>query len=312
MKKLIFAAVIVLALGLGAAIYFCITLNQDKNTLTADLNSTQSVLASTQAELAATEDTLAVTQADLAASQTELGDTRGLLTSTLAQLTDTRVTLASTESELDTTSRQLSSTEVELTTANSRITSLQGDMNDLENSLSDSQDRLAIVEETLDGLGITVAASKECTDVELVDNPEAQNPTWNQLMSFISADRTEQNMYIKDVYDCSQFSRDVHNNAEAAGIRAAEVQVTFNNQVSGHALNAFITTDYGLVYIDCTEPPDTVARVELDKVYRGLAIYSVAGKNTRNDAWWDSLMSYYYISSNTGGQATVADITIYW
>jgi sensor domain CHASE-containing protein len=52
MKKLLIVGVIILALVLGASIYFCVIFNQDKNALTANLKSTQNVLASTQTELA--------------------------------------------------------------------------------------------------------------------------------------------------------------------------------------------------------------------------------------------------------------------
>jgi uncharacterized membrane-anchored protein YhcB (DUF1043 family) len=305
MKKLLVAVVIVLALGLGVSIYFCVTLHQDKNALTADLNAAQNSLDSTQAELSDTINALAT-------SQTELTDTKNTLVSTLAELSTTRDKLTSTQSELDSTNQELVSKVTELSTANSKITSLQADMATLQDSLSGSQQQLAMDEATLKGLGITVSASTECTDVELVDNPNAHNPTWKELMSFLATDNTEQHEYIKNVYDCSQFSRDVHNNAEAAGIRAAEVQIDFEGMTEGHALDAFITTDYGLVYIDCTSPADTVARVELDKAYRALNVYLVAGQNARNDAWWDSLWSYYYISSRTGGEAIVSDITIYW
>ena len=71
-------------------------------------------------------------------------------------------------------------------------------------------------------------------------------------MAFISQDQTDKNTYIKDIYDCSEFSRDVHNNAEAAGIQGAVVQVKFRNESIGHALNAFLTTDRGLVFVDST------------------------------------------------------------
>lgn len=314
MKKLLIAAVIVLALGLGASIYFCVTLNQDKNALTADLDSTQNLLASTQAELATTKDTLAASQADL-------DDTRDLLTSTLAQLGDTSKTLASSQSELDATSQQLTSKLAELSTANDEIGSMQESLATLQDSLSSSQQQLAIAEDTLGGLGITVAASTECEDVELIDNPEAQNPTWEELISFLAEDRTEQNDYIKNVYDCSQFSRDVHNNAEAAGIRSAEVQVRFKYETTGHALNAFLTTDYGLVYVDCTGE-DTIARVKLNKDYRAVDIYSISGQNARNDDWWDALRpgQYYYFLQHvsppylqiSGAHSVTSDIDIYW
>jgi hypothetical protein len=305
MKKFLIAVVIILALGLGAAIYFCVTLNQDKNALTADLNATQNLLGSTQAELASTNATLVTTQ-------TDLNNTKDTLNSTLNELGDTQKTLASTQSELNTTRQQLASKSDELTSANTQITSLQQSLTNLQNSFSDINQQLAMDEETLAGLGITVSPAAECEDVVLVDNPQAHNPTWNELMSFLASDNTEQHEYIPNVYDCSQFSRDLHNNAEAAGIRAAEVQVRFQNDPVGHALDAFITTDYGLVYVDCTNPPDKVARVECNKVYRAVDKYSMAPLNVRNDAWWDSLTSYYCIESDTGALEVVSSIIIYW
>ena len=137
-------------------------------------------------------------------------------------------------------------------------------------------------------------------------------------MTFLSQDQTEMHPYIEDVYDCSQFSRDVHNNAEARGIRAAVVQVKFRNEVVSHALNAFLTTDYGLVYVDCTGAPDTIARVKTGKEYRAVEIDRVTGINVRNDYWWDALSRYYYFPSSsflyfyTGGYCVTSSIRIYW
>jgi hypothetical protein len=89
----------------------------------------------------------------------------------------------------------------------------------------------------------------------LVDNPNAVNPTYAQLVAFVEQDTTDNNDYLVDPnigYVCADFAEDVHNHAEAAGIRAASVSVEFEGSGEGHALNAFDTTDRGLVYIDCT------------------------------------------------------------
>jgi len=91
--------------------------------------------------------------------------------------------------------------------------------------------------------------------VLLVDNPNAVNPTYAELVAFIERDTTDSNNYLEDPligYVCADFAEDVHNNAEAAGIRAASVSVDFEEGGEGHALNAFDTIDEGLVYIDCT------------------------------------------------------------
>lgn len=98
--------------------------------------------------------------------------------------------------------------------------------------------------------------------IELINNPNATNPTYAMLVDFINEDSTDEHYYATDVdvyvgaaevpYICSDFAEDVHNNAEAAGIRAAWVSLDFEGDDKGHALNAFETTDRGLVYIDCT------------------------------------------------------------
>ena len=305
MKRLIIVGAIVLGLGLIASIYFSIILTLDKNALAAELETTQNVLASTQAELADTQDTLAATQ-------TDLEETNNTLTETSAELSTTQVTLTSTQSELETTSHDLTLKMAELDNANGEIDSLEGSLSELQELYASTSNLLNISMDTLEGLGMDVDFSSECRDVELVDNPAAQNPTWNDLIAFLAEDQTEKHEYIANVYDCSQFSRDVHNNAEAAGIRAAEVQIWFENENTGHALNAYITTDYGLVYVDCTSEPDTIARVIVDKDYRAVDKYSISGRNARNDAWWDSLMSYYYMSNDWGGHSIVSDIMIYW
>jgi hypothetical protein len=116
----------------------------------------------------------------------------------------------------------------------------------------------------------------------LTNNPEATDPTYDELMGFIKNDLTDTKDYIEDgpnAYVCSDFAEEVHNNAEAAGIRASWVGITFQGTDEGHALNAFETTDRGLVYIDCTrgsesgnsenEPQswDTIAYVKKDRKY---------------------------------------------
>lgn len=91
--------------------------------------------------------------------------------------------------------------------------------------------------------------------IELINNPSAANPTYDELIAFIQEDTTDTNDYLENPYIgyvCADFAEDVHNNAEAARIRAAWVSISFEGDEEGHACNAFDTTDLGLVYIDCT------------------------------------------------------------
>ena len=89
----------------------------------------------------------------------------------------------------------------------------------------------------------------------LDNNPDAANPTYAELVAFIKSDPTDTREYVANgsgAYVCADFAEEVHNNAERRGIRAAWVGITFENTEEGHAINAFETTDKGLVYIDCT------------------------------------------------------------
>lgn len=80
----------------------------------------------------------------------------------------------------------------------------------------------------------------------------ARDVTWQELMDFLSQDPTDEDPYIQDLYMCGTFAESVYNSAGAVGIRAAWVSLDIRGRDIGHALNAFFTTDRGLVFVDCT------------------------------------------------------------
>ncbi len=96
--------------------------------------------------------------------------------------------------------------------------------------------------------------------IYLVNNSDAANVSLQELKSFIVTDKTDNELYVPGLRMCGYFAETLHNNAEKAGIRAAIAIVEFKDGSASHALNAFETTDAGLVYIDCTgarrEPTD--------------------------------------------------------
>ncbi|MDV2988710.1 MAG: hypothetical protein P3T54_00920 [Dehalogenimonas sp.] len=96
--------------------------------------------------------------------------------------------------------------------------------------------------------------------VKLVNNPAASDPTWAELLAFIRSDSTDRNAYLQDLYMCGGFAQDLHNAAEAAGIRAGWVAIDFTDRAIGHAATVFQTTDRGLVVIDATSSYDTGGR----------------------------------------------------
>ena len=118
--------------------------------------------------------------------------------------------------------------------------------------------------------------------IVLINNKNAKNPTYAELLSFLAEDKTDEFHYqitinslgtyfgnaedqldlnrIKNIIDgmeqpgtpkvCSDFAERLHNNTEMAGIRCGYVTLDLDD--GGHALNVFNTTDKGLIYIDDT------------------------------------------------------------
>lgn len=89
--------------------------------------------------------------------------------------------------------------------------------------------------------------------VSLHNNSSSDNPTYSSLLAFLANDDTDSYPYafISEGRLCGWYAERIHNNAELAGIRAAFVVIDLIGE-EGHALNAFVTIDKGLVFIDCT------------------------------------------------------------
>ena len=146
----------------------------------------------------------------------------------------------------------------------------------------------------------------------LIDNPNAVNPTFAELAAFIQQDTTDANDYLEHPligYVCADFAEEVHNNAEAAGIRAASVSVDFKGTEDGHALNAFDTIDLGLVYIDCTgQSSSDKLNFHLEETEEGFTFVS------ENPAGWDAV-AYVEIGREYGliplARASALDYNFY-
>jgi len=105
--------------------------------------------------------------------------------------------------------------------------------------------------------GISVISFEDPPDedcVTLLNYPHTENPSFEELMQFLSEDDTDSVHYASSYTwgkICGWFAESIHNKAEEAGITSAFVVLEFWGG-PGHALNAFNTTDRGLVFIDCT------------------------------------------------------------
>lgn len=171
--------------------------------------------------------------------------------------------------------------------------------------------------------------------IVLINNENAVNPSYSELVSFLQQDKTDEFPYtyvinppgvycgtpeshvdlkhIQDIIDgtaqpgnpdvCADFAERLHNDAEMAGIRCAYVSVTLDGSV-GHACDAFQTTDRGLIYIDDTgalaNEPHPVRAVKTVSIvvgqsYTPVSLFHEAG-------WQDTYVS----------MGTVTDFQVIW
>jgi len=107
--------------------------------------------------------------------------------------------------------------------------------------------------------------------VNLKNNPSAKDPTFAEVVAFIKSDQTDKIPYSSS-YQCDQSARDVHNNAEAAGIRTAYVSIQLSNPNDLQFCDAFQTTDKGLIYVDCTGDPGGPETSNCDCTVKNVAV----------------------------------------
>jgi len=93
------------------------------------------------------------------------------------------------------------------------------------------------------------AGYKPSQEQKTSDGYTLQNPTYQEVRTFIAQDPTNANTYSEDKYVCVDFAAAVNNNAEAKGIRCAVVDIFYPDGY-GHTIVAFDTTDRGLIYIE--------------------------------------------------------------
>ncbi|MFC2003551.1 hypothetical protein ACFLV4_06395 [Chloroflexota bacterium] len=117
-------------------------------------------------------------------------------------------------------------------------------------------------------------ATEKATYANLLKGAEQatlRNPSWAELKAFLDLDDTDSLTYDEDTFDCSGFAITLRDRAWKYGLRCAYVKVRFMEEAIGHTLNAFQTTDKGLVYVDAIEN-DTIAYVQVGKAYGTIVV----------------------------------------
>lgn len=211
-----------------------------------------------------------------------------------SELSLLRIEMETLETNLEIANNSLAQSEQDLTSAQQELRSAKLTISSLESELELYKDTWGSV--------VSSDVEPPFQGADIVNYDTASNPTWAKLLDFLLKDETDEKDYVTGFYMCGDYARDVHNNAERAGIRAAYVAIEFSN--SYHALNAFKTTDRGLVFIDCTgletwQPGpsnrDKIVNVRLGRSYVAKSLFPESGWSKS----WENM-------------GTVFDVEIYW
>jgi hypothetical protein len=135
-------------------------------------------------------------------------------------------------------------------------------------------------------------------------NQQLSNPTWGQLVNFLEEDDTDRHPYVYPAFVCEDFAKMLQDHATQAGLRCAILHVQLSGYPdwfgygipsnTGHACNAFQTTDRGLVYVDDTGMPsghlppggaDKIVDIQVGHHYIPYSLFPAAGWSSQ----WDDM-----------------------
>lgn len=164
-------------------------------------------------------------------------------------LSETRIEKIRVSQELETTEKMLATTKETLDKTKGILATTRKESNTIKQELLVAGQKIASLDQTLE------KTRQEITDYEttLKTLIPQKNPTYQELKDFLVKDGTNLMPYIPGEYVCLDFTTALDNAAEKAGIRAGYVFLTFRFMPEGkwgHTLNAFETSDRGLIYIE--------------------------------------------------------------
>lgn len=175
------------------------------------------------------------------------------------------------QSRLDNAQGEIDALKADLAALQDNYESLQADYESLQADYGSLQDDYESLRADYDSLQADYEGS-----LERLKQSTLENPTWSELKKFLEGDDTDTLPYVEGSFDCSGFAITLRDRAWRYSMRCAYVEVGFSKK-EGHALNAFETTDEGLIYVDNTDA-DWIAYIEIGQPYGRIRLDAVKSK----------------------------------
>jgi uncharacterized coiled-coil protein SlyX len=168
--------------------------------------------------------------------------------------------VSSLSSELAEAQETISRYEEEIAALRAQVSDLEGERGILKEEITELRWMLNETNEY-----VTRLQAEYEVLLTVLKNRTLRNPMWDELKTFLMMDETDEMEYKPGVFDCTGFAIKLRDNAGMLGLRCAFVEIEFA-EGGGHALNAFLTVDRGLIYVDVVEK-DAVAYVQVGQPY---------------------------------------------
>ncbi|MBN1784813.1 MAG: hypothetical protein JW815_03665, partial [Candidatus Bathyarchaeota archaeon] len=174
---------------------------------------------------------------------------------------------------------QVSILQTNLETFETTVGILQFQVESLENEKTSLETQIATLTTEVANLETEVIISYDAgydagyvqgTDDLIQTGYYTMDPTYNETISFIESDETDQNEYTPD-YVCYDFTADLITNAAQLGYRCGFVYIEFST--SAHAIACFNTSDAGLIFIEPQN--DEIVDIAVGQHYLGHTIVKI-------------------------------------
>jgi predicted nuclease with TOPRIM domain len=234
-------------------------LETDKSTLETQVSVLQTNVSILQNDVADLEDEKSDLESQILPLQTQVSG----LQDEVDSLEDDKDLLEQQVSVLQTNVGTLETTvgifQTQVTSLENEKASLELQVTALTTEVADLEDEVIISYNSGYDAGYT-----QGTDDLIQTGYYSMDPTYDEAISFIELDETDENTYTPD-YVCYDFTADLIDNAAQLGYRCGFVYIEFSN--SAHAIACFNTTDAGLIFVEPQN--DELVDIAVGQLYLG-------------------------------------------
>ena len=163
-----------------------------------------------------------------------------------------------TNNQTDSMFNEIQSIETELSNTNSKLIDKVQEITIQSYTISSLEDQIQTLELELE------ESNTELEQLKSGNKYEIHDPTYSEVVVFMSQDQTNTLPYDDEIFNCADYSSITNNNAENQGIRCCVISLYFH--VSAHQIIGFNTTDRGMIYYE-PQTDERVENLEMGKQY---------------------------------------------